>query len=191
MEVWANGEECIPLEDINKAISAEDHAQIALWKDSINRENKGNLSQLDPIICRILDDAFRNSFITSSKKSMVVVSPDLIGNGADARNSWNDYYADIIPAMRTAQSKGQLPRGFTARAALDLHWIPDTPQPLPFLTESVIEAFFAVIYPVKYSIIEVSVFSYMIHTSQASAHRTSTMRGGQCSCMVTLLTQYY
>jgi hypothetical protein len=164
MAVWASGEDCNPMEEINQAVLNEDHDKLNTWRDSIDREKKGDLTKLNPVLCRILDGIFRNYFITAPKKGTIVVSSHFMGSNADARKEWASYLSEFLPALRTAQSKGQLPIGFTARAALDLHWNPESSQPFPFLTESVVEAFHAILFPVKDSITEVSVTSFTCMT---------------------------
>jgi hypothetical protein len=157
MAVWASGKECRALGEIKEAIDKENHKQLAEWRELIDREMNGDLAQLDPVICRILDGIFRNNFITVPKKGKIAVSSHFMGSNEEAKEEWANYVAEVIPALQMAQSKSQLPRGFTARAALDLCWMPESKQPMPFLTESVVEAFFAVLEPVKDSITEVSI----------------------------------
>ena len=160
MAIWVSEEECVTLDEIKQAISEDRYNQIKIWRDSINREKKGDLAKLDAVVCRIVDGIFRNIFITTPKKSTTVVSQDFMGSNIDAKQVWAKYCSEIIPALQMAQSKGQLPRGFAARTTLDLCWLPESTQPLPFLTESVIKGFFAVLQPVKDTITEVSNTSY-------------------------------
>ena len=184
MAVWANGEKCIPLEKINDAIQANNTEQLKKWRTEIDRNKKGNLSQIHPTVCQTLDKLFRNYFIEKKKKDSVVVSANFMGSTDGARSAWREYYEEVMTTFQNAQSNEHLPLGFTARAALDLYWIANSKQPLPFLTMGVIEAFMAVLFPVKDALIEVSIlFSYAgnnTSTQKRAAHRIITMRGNTC-----------
>jgi hypothetical protein len=162
MCVWANGDEAPSSDQIKEAVDGKKYAQAKEWRDSIKRDVRGDLSTISGVLARTLDDVFRSHFIKSASKSHVTVSDAFMGKGEDARNDWASYCIDVIDAVRKAQSKGGLPRGFTARATLDLIWMPSDSQPIPFLTESVIDAWTSVLKIVTDSTTEVSTSVFII-----------------------------
>jgi len=156
MCVWANGEEAPSVAEIKDAMDEKNISQIKQWRDTGKKELRGNLSKISGILSHGLDDLFRTHFIKPASKGQITVAAEFMGKGEDAEKHWASYWADVTDMLRKAQSQGNLPRGFTARATLDLIWIPTESQPIPFLTESVVDAWTHVLALVTGSTAEVS-----------------------------------
>jgi hypothetical protein len=187
MCVWASGDEAPSFDKIKEAMDENDFTQIKEWRDTGNRELRGNLSKISGILCRTLDDLFRSHFVKSASKGQIKVTAEFMGQGEGARKDWESYRVDVIDVLRKAQSQGGLPRGFTARATLDLIWMPSESQPIPFLTEGVVEAWTSILATVTGSTTEVSIrapyridprtIQPIVLSVYLPAHRNVSIRG--------------
>jgi hypothetical protein len=64
-----------PFEQIIEAIMVDNHNKIKKWRKSFKSSEKGNLADLDFMLCRSLDKIFQESFMKASKKEVLSVPP--------------------------------------------------------------------------------------------------------------------